>query len=69
MQKIKRRFLKLLFFAFAVLMSCTMIKFIMFPELYLTSWKYQLEKEVRVGEPEAVEYYQRRYIGNGIELF
>ena len=45
------------------------INAIMFPEKYISTWKYQLENEVRAGEPEAVEYYEARYLSRGIELF
>lgn len=41
----------------------------MFPERYISTWKYQLENEVKAGEPEALEYYQTVYLSRGIELF
>lgn len=69
MQKIKRIVGICFFIGLAVLMSCTMVKIIAYPELYFTSWRYQLQNEVRAGKPEAVEYYERQYIAKGIELF
>lgn len=69
MQKIKRIVGICFFIGLAVLMSCTMVKIIAYPELYITSWRYQLQNEVRAGKPEAVEYYERQYIAKGIELF
>lgn len=40
-----------------------------YPERYFSTWRYQLEQEVRAGEPEATEYYERNYVARGIVLF
>ncbi len=40
-----------------------------YPERYFSSWRYQLEQDVRAGEPEATEYYERNYVARGIRLF
>lgn len=45
------------------------IDFLQYPEMYLTTWKYQLKKEVEAGEPEAITYYNRHYLSKGVFLF
>ena len=46
-----------------------LLHLVMFPEQYISTWKYQLENEVKAGETEMVEYYQTVYLSRGIELF
>lgn len=69
MQRIKRIVGVCFFVGLAVLMSCMIVKIIAYPEMYFTTWRYQLENDVRAGEPEAVSYYEKHYIAKGIELF
>ncbi len=66
MQKIIGDFL-LGIIAIAFISFCFMLA--VFPELIITPWKYQLQNEVRAGEPEAIAYYEKHYISKGIELF
>lgn len=40
-----------------------------YPEKYFTTWKYQLYNEIKSGNQEAIDYYNRVYVANGIELF
>jgi hypothetical protein len=40
-----------------------------FPECYFTTWKYQLEQDIKAGDEDAIRYYEERYIANGRELF
>lgn len=44
-------------------------KIIAYPELFFSTWKYQLKNSVKAGQPEAVEYYQRVYLAHGITLW
>lgn len=40
-----------------------------FPEKYCTTYKYQLKNDIKRGDVEAIEYYNRVYTANGINLF
>ena len=40
-----------------------------YPEKYLTTWRYQLHNEIRSGNQESIDYYNRVYVANGIKLF
>lgn len=40
-----------------------------FPEKYCTTYKYQLKNDIKRGDAEAIEYYNRVYTANGINLF
>lgn len=53
----------------AVVLPIAMIIFIRFPELYSTTWKNQLRQDIESGNAEMIEYYERNYVANGIELF
>ena len=50
------------------IITCT-ISFFKYPEQYMTTWKYQLEKDLRNGDEKAIEYYNSRYVANGKYLF
>ena len=43
--------------------------FIRYPEIYISTWRYQLEQDVKCGDEEAVKYYETHYLSNGVELF
>lgn len=45
------------------------VDFCRFPEKYLTTWKYQLHNEIKSGNQESIDYYNRVYVANGIDLF
>ena len=45
------------------------VDFIRFPECYLSTWKYQLERDIESGEETAVAYYKNTYLANGRILF
>lgn len=45
------------------------VSFFKYPEQYMTTWKYQLEKDLRNGDEKAIEYYNSRYVSNGKYLF
>ena len=66
---IKKILIILLITVFAVLLFDTVYKLVAYPELFFSTWKYQLMNEVRAGDPEAVEYYQRVYLAHGITLW
>lgn len=46
-----------------------MIHFLRFPEMYVTTWKYQLENDIKRGNEQAIEYYNERYLLNNKKLF
>ena len=52
-----------------ILLLILCIRVVMYPECYISTWKYQLMNEVRAGDPAAVEYYEAKYLANGIELW
>lgn len=45
------------------------IDFVKYPECYSTTWRYQLENDIKSGNAEAIDYYNRVYIENGRILF
>ena len=53
----------------AVVFAVLMVDTIRFPECYFTTWKYQLENDLKRGNEKAIEYYQTRYIANDRYLF
>ena len=46
-----------------------MLFILFFPELFDTIAKYQLRLDIERGDKIAIEYYENRYLHNGIELF
>ena len=40
-----------------------------FPAKFSTTYRYQLKNEISNGDEEAIEYYNRVYKANGINLF
>lgn len=59
----------LLILIFFMLIVHVLIDFIEYPENYLTTWKYQLHREIQNGDQEAINYYQRKYLDNGKKLW
>lgn len=47
----------------------TLISAIKYPEIYFTTLKYQLANDIKQGNAEAIEYYNRVYIANNKQLF
>ena len=45
------------------------VDFIRFPEKYSTTWKYQLEQDIKNGDEEAIKYYNETYTKQGKVLF
>ena len=50
-------------------LCCFMVDLARFPECYLTTWRYQLENDIKQGNAKAIEYYNRVYVDNGRTLF
>ena len=65
----KKMFKLLLLLLIISIFITTIFKFIKYPELFLTTWKYQLKNDIEAGNMEAIEYYQTTYVNNGIELW
>lgn len=43
--------------------------FVKHPEQYISTWRYQLQCDIENGDESAIEYYERNYLANGINLF
>ena len=66
----KRKFARFIIVVLAVgVITGVAVDAILYPECYSTSWRYQLQNDIERGKKEIVEYYNRRYIANGRELF
>ena len=50
-------------------LSLWMVDFARFPDSYLSTWRYQLENDLKQGDEEAIEYYNERYVENGRFLY
>ncbi len=60
---------KLVVLAVLIISTLVIINFFRFPELYISTWRYQLHNDVLSGDPEGTDYYNRVYVSNGIELW
>lgn len=69
-KSLKWLLLKTLVIALAVIPLISMgVDFGRFPEKYLTTYRYQLHNKIKSGNQEAIDYYNRVYVANGINLF
>ena len=46
-----------------------LINFCIYPEKYVTTWKYQLKQDIEAGDQQAIEYYQKNYLEKGEKLW
>lgn len=60
------KIIKLMLIAFILYF---VVNFFTFPERYITTWKYQLQEDIKSGDVEAIEYYKEHYTNKGIYLF
>lgn len=60
---------KTLVFVFCLIFTLMIYNFIKYPEKYVTTWKYQLYNDIKEGNPQAIEYYQSKYMQADIQLF
>lgn len=51
------------------ILSIIFINVAMYPETYITTWKYQLHNDLKAGDIQAQEYYQNTYLSKGKILF
>ena len=58
-----------LIFALCLIFMVCIWNLLSYPEKYFTTWKFQLYNDIEAGNEEAIEYYQTKYIKNGIKLF
>ena len=66
----KKRFARFLATAITITtISGITVDFVSYPEMYLPTWKYQLQNDIKKGDAEAIKYYEETYIANGRELF
>jgi len=58
-------------FAIIVLavIAWAVIDFCKYPECYLSTWRYQLQKEVEQGDSTAIAYYENVYVKNNRDLW
>ena len=72
-KKIQIRLKRLIRAVFTLLVTAVLliicVNFCRFPEKYSTIWRYQLYNEIKSGNQEAINYYNRVYTANGIDLF
>lgn len=52
-----------------VIMTTLAIDIIRYPECYITTWKYQLQQEIKKGDVDALDYYNSTYIANNRCLY
>ena len=65
-----KRFIVSIVTLIAIIFCITVaVDFCKYPEMYLTTWKYQLQNDIANGNKQAIEYYNTVYVENGIELF
>lgn len=64
-----RVFATLIIGIFLVSLLGLFFDFAKYPEQYLTTWKYQLENDVKNGDTRSIEYYTPNYLDNGKKLF
>lgn len=69
MKLIKRIFSVLAIASILYFTLSLFIDFVRYPESYITTWKYQLQQDIKRGDSEAIQYYQRNYINNNRPLF
>lgn len=50
-------------------MTWLFVDFVMYPESYLTTWRYQLKLDIERGDQEAIDYYQQVYLDNNRPLW
>ena len=66
---LNRLFTSLLILTLIITFTACITDFFRFPDKYMTTYKYQLKNEIASGDQEAIEYYNRVYKSNGINLF
>ena len=73
-----RSHIKINYKRFATLILCVVfltaflslsISIIQHPEMYMPTWKYQLQNDIKDGDVQAINYYNDHYVKNGISLF
>lgn len=63
------RFLLIIILSVLITLFILVVDVIKYPETYFTTWKYQLQEDIKSGDIEAIEYYQEHYISKGRNLF
>ena len=73
MKRIKINWFKFTRFIFICLLLVAVLLFIydfvVYPEMYLTTWKYQLKNEIYSGEQASIDLYEDVYVKNNKDLF
>ncbi len=67
--KRKRFIVNIISFVFISITIFMIIDFLRFPECYITTWKYQMENEIKSGNQEMIDYYNNTYVANDRILF
>ena len=65
----KRIIKKLIVCVLLAVLAFGFFDILMYPEWYLTTWRAQLENDLREGDPAAVEYYTNTYYNNDRDLY
>ena len=58
-----------IFLAFWVFISSMFIDFVKYPECYISTWKCQLETDLKNNDGAAMAYYENTYKKNNRDLF
>lgn len=59
----------ILYLTVLIMFSTLIVDCYRFPEKYSTMCRYQLESDIKSGDPEAISYYNDKYVANNINLF
>ena len=73
MKKRKINWFKLTSFAVILiilsLFTCLIADFIIYPECYITTWKYQFKNEILNGNKDSIDLYENIYVKNNRDVF
>lgn len=65
-EKISIPIITLILLAFSIWL---LIDFCIYPEIYLTTWKYNLKQKIDAGDEEAIQYYNEVYLQKNKKLW
>ena len=52
-----------------IALSALIADFVRFPDKYISTWKYQLHQEIKSGDQQAINYYNKYYLLKGVYLY
>lgn len=66
---LKKILLIILIVVLAILAFDFVYSIVVYPEIYFSTWRYQLKNDIARGDKQAIEYYAKNYVAKGIELW